>query len=221
MNLKEEYERRKAERNRRTEEAMSRKGFGKTWIRHPDPIVRLTSWIALFTGFLVVVGGFQGWAFVQSERGFMHLEDIQLRPLSIGTPVSAVATLENSGRSITEIMGYNISWKFLDNSLDLPDIPQYYTGNGTPITGSFVPDEEIKTIWTSRDSQNFATDKLISDIKLGKVRVFVYGYMTYKDSFSLLFGRRVTRFCAVYDATINVVASHFGRCGKRDYEYSD
>jgi hypothetical protein len=78
MGLKENYERHKSAEKSKKDQEKALKGFGRKTLRHPDRIIRYAWWLGAFTLCLVIVGLFQVWAFIQSERAAIVLESVNM-----------------------------------------------------------------------------------------------------------------------------------------------
>jgi hypothetical protein len=202
---KEEYERRQREGKRSQQEHQSISGFGKSTFRHPDRMTRFTFGVFTFTVVLAVAALIQAWAFIQSERAFLVLTGMQVTGgFEGGKPLITSLTFTNSGRSpATEATVYYTS------DIKLLPTPQYSrnkrsvppVASGANLTMNFGP----KTPLNEDEGQA---------IKTGKLPFYVFGYISFKDEFTL-YGARQTGFCGAFDFQTN----SFVTCDQNGYIY--
>jgi hypothetical protein len=209
MGTKEQYERRKAEDRRRNENAEPRKGFGKRSWRHPDHVARFTFWVATFTFLLAGIGLIQVWAFIQSERAFLSIDDILFTP-SGPTDRRAIFTIrvKNSGRSTA-----NVKHNVYRVNLELPSTPDYYVTMRevtlAPVVGNGTARYDARIDVTPDHAAEFvaALD--------GNSLFYFYGLIEYEDEFSLI-GFKKLGWCFRYDTE----SRNFRSCNNAIYTYS-
>jgi hypothetical protein len=105
---------------------------------------------------------------------------------------------------------------------ELPDFPHYnYTGRSTirgPVVaggiypGVFRPKKGDGTPFVPNDSQ-------ISAINIGTLKLYTFGYIQYRDEFSL-FGYRETGYCYLFNPRGDQTKTMFTECGKEHYVYA-
>ena len=152
--------------------------------------------VGIFTGVLAVVGFLQTWAFVQSERSFLTIQNIAFdgqRPVAI-KPIIIWYFMKNSGRSpgIIEDEVFNVA-------TNLPATPSY-VGHTDFTSPPMIPDNEERGAFAPKmpNGLSAALDvPTLRGIETGTLRFYFFGYIKYSDSF-WLFGNRKTGFCFVY-----------------------
>lgn len=191
------------------------------WPReHSEKLVRFNGGLLAATVGLVILGGMQFWGLYASQRGFLHLESLSLKSLPVGGKPTAWAGIRNSGKSTAFVSNGNVSWKFLSRNIELPKVPEYFAGDaGDSLSGPFVPEETIGVEWISGLDVKSATQQLVDDIKSGDVLIYIYGYITYRDTFKLF--SHTSKFCGVYDAKTPLSDNQFSRCKNKNYEGAD
>ncbi len=194
MGLKEEYERHKANHDRRGEQKQALIGFGKRTFRHPDRIVRFTWWVAAFTCALAIVGFIQAWAFIQSERAFLAVVGLVMDggpPQEGATIVRFFITIKNSGRSTASIDDGAINIRFgpLPKQVSYMPAPLIAFGPITPDNPNTGPAE-----FTLPHAINRAD---ADAIKAGTLQFSIFGFIKYSDDFTL-FRDKTMGFCFYY-----------------------
>jgi hypothetical protein len=105
---------------------------------------------------------------------------------------------------------------------ELPEFPHYnYSVHseirgpvlaGSIYTGAFAPKVANGTPFVPTDSQ-------ISAVKIGTAKLYMFGYIRYRDEFSL-FGYKETGYCYVFNPRGDQTKSMFGECGREHYVYA-
>jgi hypothetical protein len=177
-----------------------------------SPTEKSNFFIALFSGLLALVTIFQAWAFVQSQRAFLSVAALKfLDGLAPNQKVSPVFGIRNGGRSTAVMDELNVTFKTVTPPNVFPLTPQYF--EGTEIApGPIVADG---TVNVTVDMKGFTIDEAtFRPISAGERVVYVYGFISYWDDYSLLCNR-ITGFCFRYDYARSI----FSHCLERAYTY--
>src|ERR1035437_5746403 len=175
---------------------------------------RFAGWVARFTLVLCVVGAFQAWAFITSERAFIYqwTNFVSPSPLVAGKPITLTNNLRNSGRLGAFIIDVNLTYAFLKEPL--PIEPHYQEGFANAVSGPIPAGTVFKaTIALQRnDAALILTQPDIDVINNGTFHFYVFGWVKYKDAFSF-FRAKKTGFCGVYVPTKSPDDA-FNNCGR-------
>jgi hypothetical protein len=183
---------------------------------------KLTALVTVvFTGILAFSTALQVWAFVKSERAFVYIDQISVEAQRISSahPLLLLFQIKNSGRAAGFVV---------DSSTDLhlgtdplPRIPPY-THSGDTIKGPVVPSGTMYATSHPRlDGREFTIPQdWVDAINGGTMRLFVFGYLTYRDEFSFLLGQTVIGYCYVLDPTRDPNVNLFNSCDRDEYIYT-
>jgi hypothetical protein len=179
------------------------------WFSHLDKAeARFAGWVARLTLVLCVIGGLQAWSFMQSERAFVALAAINMQGgVQVGKPLTTSITFKNSGRSpATDVTVY------FSSGVQLPETPAYSQNFRTipPIVSGGI------------STMNFGTGVPLQEsdaerLKTGKLEFYAWGYVSFRDHFSTIFGPTKVGFCAVFDWKAN--GTGFESCSNNLYDY--
>jgi hypothetical protein len=97
----------------------------------------------------------------------------------------------------------------------LPDIPQYTGGFTSPFSPVVAGASSIQSIQAGPEMNS----AIIEKIRAGEIAMYVFGYLSYEDGFSV-FGKKKTGFCFAYNARGRVDVSQFTACKERKYTYA-
>jgi hypothetical protein len=191
------------------------KPLTKWWFWDPDPIVRLTGWIASFTFVLMAVGLLQAWAYIQRERAVVNVTRMNL---STGDFVpDQEFRFEVSFRNSGGVAARPIS-AFIGTRTVNPPGPEHYLIGKTNLPNFIIPaGQEIRQYYSlpkKKDGQTVKlTSKDIESLKKGNPRFFVFGQTRYLDSFSFLtFWPLTTTFCYEYVPSVDPKGDNFIFC---------
>jgi hypothetical protein len=163
----------------------------------------------------------QAYYFLQSERSFLALSGMEVSGLTTMSdqPLEFSLEIKNGGRSTAFIDYMNATAQIRPD--ELPDFPLYgYRGStsvrGPVLAGStyfatFNPKNDDGTPFVLSDSQ-------ISAIHIGTMKLYIFGYIRYRDEFSL-FGDKETGYCSLFNPRGNQ-RTMFVECGKEHYVYA-
>lgn len=182
-----------------------------------EPIDRFTRLVAWFTGGLVLIGGLNVWAFIQSEKSFLS---VKFDPLGLeaGKPIEIGLTIHNSGHSEAMVMNFITN---LHLNKTLPQVPDYRT-NTDPIISppierdgttkiTFSPIVGIQAVAASEDQ--------VRALNSRQLNLYVFGFIRYKDAFTP-FGSTVG-FCAVYKPPHGSIPPTWETCQENSYTYAN
>lgn len=192
------------------------------WFKKLAAEARFAGWVARLTLVLCVIGAIQAWAFIISERAFVFLtpDTLSPSPLQSGKQIVIGISVHNTGKSEGLLLGSNTTFIMLETPL--PETPAYtynpnrfeaipgQVGAGIAFDGTIAPKAPNGSPGT------LSTDQ-ITAINSGQIRLYVFGWVEYKDAYSV-FGSRKTGFCAVYSPT-NPADHAFNNCGRSKYTY--
>jgi cold shock CspA family protein len=150
--------------------------------------------VAIFTGFLVVLGGLQLFSFIQSERAFLSISALETAgnaELKAGDLVNFTAQIKNSGRSTAFISSLIVNVAIYD--MPLPEVPPYKAGATNvrgPIVAGGIKVANLPGI--SAEEKPIALSQVHADgIRDGKFNIYMFGKMDYSDEFPW-FGNKIT-----------------------------
>jgi hypothetical protein len=190
---KEQYERRKAEDGRRNQDQQPKRGPGRSSWRHPDYIARFTFWVATFTFVLAGVSLIQVWAFIQSERAaiYPYVDRIDPTPVVSDQPIAIDVTIINNGRAQAFFSEARVAvWA----GTSLPNKPDF--SKATFVVSGVIPPQGRRHVRFGPVEEAFNWAQ-IKEIDNGTAKLWVYGYVTFTDDFSL-FGAKSVGFCGIY-----------------------
>jgi hypothetical protein len=190
-------------------------GFGRSSFRHPEPSVRFSFGVLIFTGLLFLVAAMQTWAFVQSERAFVvpSKTDFSNWPLVVGENLLEMyIEFKNSGKTAATFEDFTVAI-----SHELDSAPNYSEGQKI----AFAP---ITAGGSNKAFLNFETgwgELTISKIKSGALKFYIFGQVKYRDAFSFFpFGVRETGYCYVFTPEKRGREHAFSTCHSRPYTFS-
>ena len=178
-----------------------------------DRVAGFTGWIAIFTVIIALVGIFQAYAFVKSERAFVIPTAMDMSPTKItaGVPVTFMLTVKNSGHSFA-IVKY----------MDIYSVPYEALPAKRPYEAHTAKRRQpipVDGTWPSVFS-NTATQKQADAINGGTTKLYIFGRVIYTDEFSL-FGSWETGFCYIYKPNGDPKVSLFDICPSPAYTYAE
>jgi len=173
--------------------------------------------VGVFTAVLAVVGLIQAWAFVESERAFVMVAVTGFGPngFAANKKFDIVLTVQNGGRSPAFITAVSAR-PYIGNSL--PDVPVYARPNGRNGTGAMpAGGARSVSIWepAKGNAGVWIDDYNYELINSGAAFLYVFGFLTYKDDFSIV-GQRTVGFCQVYDPKNTRGLGTFADCPDAD-----
>jgi hypothetical protein len=176
--------------------------------------------ITLFTLVLMIFTGIQVWAFVASERAFVGLTGIGSTTLVPLIPVVLNIRIRNAGRGVAFVIDSNTTLWLRD--APLPTTPEYNRQNANSrLNGSLPAGSDYNAkFWPFSDGgvPFTFTQQQIEAINTGRMLLYVYGYVTYRDEFSYIFGSRTSGYCVVFDPHAdNAGGGQFNNCGLLNY----
>jgi len=195
-----------------------------------DRIADFTKWLVRFTAALFVVTTIQVWAFITSERAFIVVDDFsavpkEFPPTDVTQPLVFSAIVKNGGKSGAVVVGTDFVLKNIPKAAgDLAAAPEYvplaagsdlFRGpviSGTDRPAIFRPQLNGKPMVLTAGDYAY--------LRAGGSKLYVYGYIDYKDPFSW-FGPKRTGFCWVYNPQNPPGLSPFDSCGSDKYVYAN
>lgn len=194
----------------------SKSGF---WLRHEDPIIRLTGWIACFTFALLLVTAFQAYTFTVSERAIISIDGLAVNEgkFVANKPMKFTIGFHNFGRSVAFPLKVTMSTV----GVNLPDVPTYAQGNTFQALAPIAPGSKTTTVvWPSYGIKRLVlTEELAQKIESGEIPYFIYGTIEYVDPYTF-WSRYKTGFCFQYFPT-EPDATKFLSCVDPDYIYAN
>ena len=182
-------------------------------------MLRWTRVVAVFTVVLACVGAVQTWAFIQSERASLYVNILSIEPFPIqpARPFSIRLSVTNTGRSQASIVETKTKvWV----SLNLPEKPDL-TDVKFRAVGGLVPAGGTR-FFINGPLTPALTGFQIEDIGRGLLKLYIFGYVKFKDDFSV-FGTQSLGFCGIYDpfAKSTDGGIPINQCDNANYAYSD
>jgi hypothetical protein len=181
-----------------------------------DPIALFTAVLAIFTCILTIVGGIQAWAFIASERAFVSVTSLDLSRIANAAdqPVEIPLVAVDSGRSSARVTAFNVT---LMSSL--PPKPQYIPISHFSIKPLMVNTPEILLYRASPGPWLWKLSKAeIDKIENGEQKLFIFGYVKYRDDYSL-WGDKETGFCFRYIPKPITPNWHLETCDNEAYTF--
>jgi hypothetical protein len=134
-------------------------------------------------------------------------------------PLTLVALIQNSGRSVGFIDDLNITLNFESRNEHLPPQPSYLKGGvaapqEVPPSGGSAVHQVFNGL--NGAPQLSLTQVQVDSVNDGTTQVHIFGFISYTDEFSLL-GSRKTGFCYLYDIRL---AGDFSSCTESAYSYA-
>jgi hypothetical protein len=195
---------------------------GWWWAEH-DPVARFTGWVSAFTFILMIIAALQAWAFFISERAELAPSAMVTypNPLTPGATVSYGMTIKNGGKQVAIVN--DLVSDISAPSAPLPDKPNYIHGAGNwPI--AILPEQEVPMGGEVVDGNGrlaVVSNEDIAGLLNRKVNIWIYGYVSYRDAFSLLLGSKRMGFCFRYNPNGDLTKpASFQSCGNANYVYS-
>ena len=172
--------------------------------------------INLFTAALAIVAVIQAWAFIASERAFVSVvgPDLSRVGSSPDQPFQIPLTVMNSGRSTAIVTALNVT--VMKN---LPEKPEYIPLMKISIKPLMVNTPEILLYraapgpWLWKLSQSE-----IDAIEQGSGLLFIFGYIRYRDDYSL-WGDKEIGFCFIYIPKPIINNAHYETCDNSSYTF--
>ncbi len=196
--------------------------YHKFWFKELAPEARFAGWVARLTLVLCIIGAVQTWAFLESERANLTIQnsgpfDFPQKP---GVALVVSMAIQNAGKSTARVVENTTN--FWLNDSPLPEKP-IYTSCNCAIPLAIVGGNAIHTIFWPRsgDSRITLTPDQYARIKGGTLPIYIYGFITYRDAFSFLLGSRTLGFCMVYEPTNDATTGAFNSCSNLRYSYSN
>jgi hypothetical protein len=156
-------------------------------------MVRWTRYVGIFTGVLAIVGAFQVWAFIQSERAalYPYFDRIDPTPVVADQPIAIDVSIVNNGpvqAFFSEARVAVLAGTFLPNKPDF--------SKSKFVVSGVIPPHGTRSFRAGPVDQAFNGGQ-INDINRGSAHLWVYGYVRFTDDFSL-FGPKTVGFCGIY-----------------------
>jgi hypothetical protein len=184
--------------------------------------------VAVFTFILAIFTGVQVLAFISSERAFVAvtLATANEKLVSSTDPVVLHFVLQNSGKSTAMVSDFNATGLIGPNPLSLtPQYePEHSSINGPIIAGgAHLGTQRLHA--KGSEAPFILSPAQLDPINQNTVKFFIFGFVEYKDSFSLLgwrgiFGTRVTGFCMVYNPSNDPKFGMWEDCDNPKYIYA-
>jgi hypothetical protein len=180
--------------------------------------------IAILTITLAISSGFQVWAFILSERGIVATSRIALIPTDHPIPGQIVAfdiVIKNGGNSLVHVVLGRA--EMANPNMPLPDTP-FFDGSEQPWQTILLPGDSaaLTSIPQFQGKKfEFGADN-IDALNRGKMNIWIYGYIIYRDRFSTLLGPTTIGYCYHYNPTNTTSDPNFGMfdaCGSSSYVY--
>lgn len=172
-------------------------------------VARSTRVIAVFTCVLAVVAFIQAWAFMQSERSFISVEEIGWSGAGLvpNQDMFIVLKMKNSGESAASIDSFAMV------EAEKPGVMPLFPG---PLGAAVPAGGTLRNRFGIDNKPIRYTAKEVELIKNGARRLYVYGFIHYSDVFWFPFGPAVTGFCYVYEPNPGV----FSVCIEPGFTYT-
>ena len=177
--------------------------------------------VAFFTFLLTIVTGISVWSFIQSERGSAYPLGISLIPdgrVTEGNIIAFKIKVRSGGKEAVQIIGGNAG--MANPRKPLPADPLYDSGEQSwqmiLLPGDFA---YLTSIPTQQGAKMSFGPTDIPDINAGRLNIWLYGYITYRDRFSVLLGPTTVGYCFHYNPDNDPALGMFDACGSAKYVY--
>jgi hypothetical protein len=179
--------------------------------------------IEKFTAVLCLLGGFQIWAFIQSERAFVTPTELRFDgPLVAGKEVQLVVALKNGGKGTGFITDGVSNAKFLAAGQNLPLKPAYvraFPQSPGPVLPGGTMTMLIQPSGARGETRLTFQENDVAEIVSQKIKMYIFGFVTYDDDFSFLLGKKTTGYCFIYKPDSTILP--FYNCPESAYTYAD
>ena len=173
--------------------------------------------IDIFTGLLAVTTAIQVWAFIQSEKSFLSVKFAPI-VLEAGKQIEIELMIHNSGRSEAIVEKFIANLKL---NQTLPQIPNYLPNTETVIAPPVERDGTTKITFypiLERGRPATVSEDQITDLNLGKITLYIFGFIRYKDAFTP-WGTTTVGFCATYNPPHGSIPTTWKTCQETSYTY--
>jgi hypothetical protein len=195
----------------------------RLWLKGMKPENRFAGWVARLTLVLCLIGALQAWIFFQSERGILQPYGIALTPnpvISAHNQLIIDLAIKNGGKGVVVVVGG--AAKFAVPMEPLPASPDY-RGGLQPWQMIILPGEGAHLIAVPKNGEQVIKfeDSDIEGIRTGKLNLWFFGYITYRDRLSAIFGQQTVGYCYHYNPSMGTDpnAGMFVSCGSDAYVY--
>src|SRR5579863_2304567 len=170
------------------------------WHRNLKDIDRFTFWIAVFTFFLFMSTIVQVLAYIESERAYLVIEDINFmrgEPSGDEGGLGLVMVIKNVGKHEAVVKELNVKSGVFIIQKQLPDYPNYVNEHPIRTVIPPIPPQEQRTAFMSEAPQEFAIPRedVLKGVTSGNIPLRVFGFIDYGTGY--WFSGRVG-FCFVY-----------------------
>jgi hypothetical protein len=178
--------------------------------------------IEFFTAILALSTVMQVYAFIESERAFLSIKGGNIegvRPMG-DLPLVLEFQIHNSGRSSAFIDSMNATAQI--GTDDLPEYPAYSAGGRSAVRGPVIAGGDYQAKFSPKGTDGkpyIISDAAIEQINIGIMKLYVFGYIRYRDEYSK-FGVREVGYCFLFNPRNDATRTVFDDCGYPNYIYA-
>jgi hypothetical protein len=192
------------------------------WFRSLTRPDKFTFVVACFTVVLALATCVNVWAFIQSERAFLVVDNLRFlsgEPTTDG-PFPLILTIQNPGRNVATVKEIKLAIYLGLHHQQLPDEPDYTNAIKVTVLPSIGPglDHQIPIRGTLNVASNFRA-QVVSDLLSGEDSFYVFGEIQYDNGYNVI-GVSEVGFCFSYAQPSQRFIETFEACDKSKYTYT-
>jgi hypothetical protein len=180
--------------------------------------------ITVFTAAIAVFAFIQLYIFIRSERPFLSISAMSTPEgdILVDRPLTWLVEFKNSGKTVGFISDFRSLTQISPGNMLARGLKEQM--RETKIRGPIVPGDVHKVTITPSVTENTTMvlgQPAVDQLNKGEYRLWVLGYIQYRDRFSPFAGESTTGFCFAYNPKGDKRIGIFERCGNAEYEYAD
>ena len=190
------------------------------WFRSLDSTEKFTFVVAVFTAVLALATCVQVWAFIQSERAFLVVDNPRFRT---GEPTAdrpdLIMTLKNPGKKVAAVQEFIATYQLGLHAQELHEETQNKY-NKTDFGKSLVaPGNEITISGNLANGKAIFTEQVINDLLRGEDSFYIFGDIKYYDGYNI-FEPSEIGYCFSYLPPNQREVDTFAVCKDPKYTYA-
>jgi hypothetical protein len=191
------------------------------WFRGLSETSRFSFFVVIFAAVTSFATWVQVWAFIQSERAFLVVSNLQFRTaeLTYGEPLELLIEITNPGKSVASFREVNISSLAASagcKELRETKAPKYIKMAEPICLPSIAPGDKV--VLRAKDTNTY-TPEDVNNFKSGKISFCVFGFIKYYDGYNL-FNPSQIGYCFKYVPPSERYLNIFEGCGIQQYVYA-
>lgn len=195
------------------------------WYRNLEELEKFNAWIVGFTGVLSIMAIVQFFAYLETERAYVVIDDAQFLA---GTPqvedggIDTGLFIKNVGKHVAIISQFHALMEIYVVQKELPTFPEYRP-DAVPqnlVVAPMVPQQRLRVpLREVKAPPPIPRDQVIEGIKNGSIPFRVYGFIKYKLGYLWFSG--ITGYCFEYvPESKRTIGPAFRTCQNPNYTYA-